>query len=36
MLYLLGLDHERLTYRHAGREMRLTDIKGQVEHGIVA
>jgi hypothetical protein len=36
MLHLLGLDHERLTYRHAGREMRLTDVKGQVEHGILA
>ncbi len=28
ILHLLGLDHPRLTYRHAGREMRLTDIKG--------
>lgn len=36
MLHLLGLDHEKLTYRHAGRDMRLTDVKGRVEHGIVA
>ncbi|GIW99757.1 MAG: sulfatase [Pirellulaceae bacterium] len=36
MLYLLGLDHERLTYRHAGRDFRLTDVKGRVVHGVVA
>jgi uncharacterized protein (DUF1501 family) len=30
MLALLGLDHERLTYRHAGRDFRLTDVKGRV------
>jgi hypothetical protein len=28
ILHLLGLDHEKLTFRHAGREMRLTDVKG--------
>ncbi|TXT27639.1 MAG: hypothetical protein FD138_2723, partial [Planctomycetota bacterium] len=28
MLHLLGLDHERLTYRHAGRDFRLTDVEG--------
>ncbi len=28
ILHLLGLDHERLTYRYAGRDMRLTDVKG--------
>ena len=28
MLHLLGLDHERLTYRHAGRDYRLTDVDG--------
>ena len=27
ILHLLGLDHENLTYSHAGRDMRLTDIK---------
>ena len=32
MLHLLGLDHERLTYRHAGRDFRLTDVEGNVVH----
>ena len=36
VLHLLGLDHERLTYRYAGRDMRLTDVKGVVQQGIVA
>jgi hypothetical protein len=36
ILYLLGLDHERLTYRHAGRDYRLTDVYGKVVRGIVA
>ncbi len=35
ILYLLGLDHERLTYRHAGRDFRLTDVYGQVMTPIV-
>lgn len=30
MLHLLGIDHERLTYRHAGRDYRLTDVAGRV------
>ncbi|MGL6096009.1 MAG: DUF1501 domain-containing protein [Fimbriiglobus sp.] len=30
ILALLGLDHEKLTYRHAGRDFRLTDVKGRV------
>ena len=30
LLHLLGLDHEKLTYRHAGRDFRLTDVYGQV------
>ena len=30
MLHLLGFDHERLTYRHAGRDFRLTDVRGEV------
>jgi hypothetical protein len=30
LLYALGLDHERLTYRHAGRDFRLTDVYGSV------
>ncbi len=36
VLHLLGLDHERLTYRYAGRDMRLTDVKGVVHRGIIA
>jgi hypothetical protein len=35
VLHLLGLDHEKLTYRHAGREMRLTDVKGKVVTDVV-
>ncbi|MBM82221.1 MAG: sulfatase [Planctomycetaceae bacterium] len=30
LLYALGLDHEQLTYRHAGRDFRLTDVEGAV------
>jgi hypothetical protein len=36
MLHLLGLNHEKLTYKYAGRDMRLTDIKGQVIKDIIA
>lgn len=36
MLYLLGLDHEKLTYRYAGRDFRLTDVYGRVVHEIIA
>lgn len=36
MLHLLGLDHERLTYRHAGRDFRLTDVEGRVVQEIIA
>ncbi len=36
MLYLLGIDHERLTFRHSSREMRLTDVHGKVVHDIIA
>jgi hypothetical protein len=36
ILWLLGLDHERLTYRHAGRDFRLTDVHGKVVHDVVA
>jgi hypothetical protein len=35
ILHLLGLDHERLTFSHAGRDMRLTDVKGHVAEGIL-
>jgi uncharacterized protein (DUF1501 family) len=30
ILHLLGLDHKRLTFRHAGRDFRLTDVSGEV------
>ena len=35
ILHLLGLDHERLTYRYAGRDFRLTDVHGKVAHPII-
>ena len=36
LLHLLGIDHERLTYRHAGRDFRLTDVHGHVAKEILA
>ena len=36
ILHLLGLDHERLTYRYAGRDFRLTDVEGHVVKQIMA
>ena len=36
ILHLMGLDHERLTYKFAGRDFRLTDVKGNVAHGVIA
>jgi hypothetical protein len=36
ILHLLGLDHERLTFRHAGRDYRLTDVHGRVIDAILA
>ena len=36
MLHMLGIDHERLTYRHAGRDFRLTDVHGQVIQDVIA
>jgi hypothetical protein len=35
LLYLLGLDHEKLTFRYAGRDFRLTDVAGRVVKEIV-
>jgi hypothetical protein len=35
ILHLLGFDHERLTYRHAGRDFRLTDVSGEVVRRIL-
>ncbi len=36
ILHLLGMDHERLTYHHAGRDYRLTDVSGRVVNEILA
>lgn len=36
LLHLLGLDHERLTFRHAGRDFRLTDVHGHLVREILA
>ncbi len=35
ILHLLGLDHERLTYRYAGRDFRLTDVHGRVVREVI-
>ena len=35
MLYLLGIDHKRLTFRFSGRDMRLTDVEGEVVREIL-
>jgi hypothetical protein len=36
VLHLLGLDHERLTFRYQGRDYRLTDVEGKLVQGILA
>lgn len=36
ILHLLGIDHTRLTYRFQGRDFRLTDVHGEVVHGILS
>jgi hypothetical protein len=36
VLHLLGFDHDRLTYRHAGRDFRLTDVSGRVVREVLA
>ena len=36
ILALMGMDHEQLTYRHAGRDYRLTDVHGSVVRDIMA
>lgn len=36
MLHLLGIDHERSTYRFSGRDMRLTDVHGRLIEGVLA
>ena len=35
MLHLLGIDHKRLTYRYSGRDMRLTDVHGNVVQALL-
>ena len=35
ILHLMGLDHEKLTYRYAGRDFRLTDVEGRVVNEIL-
>ena len=35
ILHVMGLDHQRLTYRHAGRDFRLTDVHGRVVDDII-
>ena len=36
ILHLLGIDHTRLTYRHAGRDFRLTDVAGEIVRPILS
>ncbi|MCH2100920.1 MAG: DUF1501 domain-containing protein, partial [Planctomycetes bacterium] len=36
MLYLMGIDHRRMTYRFDSRDMRLTDVHGKIIKGILA
>lgn len=36
ILHLMGIDHERLTYRYSGRDFRLTDVHGRVVHDVLA
>ena len=36
MLHLLGLDHTKLTFRFSGRDMRLTDVHGEIVHAVLA
>lgn len=36
ILHQLGMDHERLTFRHAGRDFRLTDVHGRIIHDIIS
>ncbi len=36
ILHLMGFGHEKLTYRHAGRDFRLTDVHGRVVKGVPA
>ncbi|HQW30409.1 MAG TPA: DUF1501 domain-containing protein [Verrucomicrobiales bacterium] len=35
VLFLMGIDHKRLTFRYAGRDVRLTDVHGEVWHDLI-
>ena len=35
IMHAMGIDHKRLTYRHQGRDYRLTDVHGNVVHDIL-
>jgi hypothetical protein len=35
LLHLMGFDHKQLTYRHAGRDYRLTDVYGEVVQAVL-
>ncbi len=36
LMHLLGVDHEKLTFKHQGRRFRLTDVHGEVVQDILA
>ncbi|MCY4534761.1 MAG: DUF1501 domain-containing protein, partial [Bryobacterales bacterium] len=36
ILHLMGFDHEQFTYKFMGRDFRLTDVSGTVQHGLLA
>ncbi len=36
LMHVMGIDHEKLTYRYAGRDFRLTDVFGEVIHDLLA
>ena len=36
ILHLMGLDHEKLTFRYSGRDYRLTDVSGKVIRDVLA
>jgi hypothetical protein len=36
LLHLMGIDHQQLTFRHSGRDFRLTDVHGRVVEQILA
>ena len=36
ILHLMGIDHERLTFKYQGRQFRLTDVHGKIVHDVLA